>query len=110
MGSMPFGKYKGRPLQDLPASYLRWVLRECDLRPWLEDAIRRVLAGTDRQREWRREPEPGVDVPEDLIARWYRTLVMKWHPDRGGSTEAMQAVNDARELLVELLDEQVVRA
>lgn len=25
---MPFGKYKGEPLQDVPASYLRWLWNE----------------------------------------------------------------------------------
>ena len=26
--SMPFGKYKGRPIADLPGNYLNWFARE----------------------------------------------------------------------------------
>ena len=29
------------------------------------------------------------------VARWYRAMAAKYHPDRGGSTEQMQAINDA---------------
>lgn len=25
MSPMPFGKYKGRPMEDVPASYLHWL-------------------------------------------------------------------------------------
>src|SRR5262245_39258080 len=27
--TMPFGRYRGRPLVDLPTDYLRWLVREC---------------------------------------------------------------------------------
>lgn len=27
---MPFGKHKGKPMQDVPASYLRWLREESD--------------------------------------------------------------------------------
>ena len=29
--SMPFGKYKGKPMEDVPASYLDWLRDQ----PWL---------------------------------------------------------------------------
>jgi uncharacterized protein (DUF3820 family) len=28
---MPFGRYKGKPLAEVPASYLLWLARECKL-------------------------------------------------------------------------------
>jgi uncharacterized protein (DUF3820 family) len=28
MDLMPFGKYKGKPMQDVPASYLHWLWTE----------------------------------------------------------------------------------
>jgi curved DNA-binding protein CbpA len=40
----------------------------------------------------------------DVIDRWYRGLVMDYHPDRGGSKEAMQAVNDAHDRLRKLVE------
>jgi hypothetical protein len=46
-------------------------------------------------------PTPPV-LSESLIAGWYRRLALKYHPDRGGSHEAMKIVNDAREQLEKL--------
>jgi hypothetical protein len=38
---MPFGKHKGCPLTEIPAAYLRWVLRNCtNLEPGLKHAIK----------------------------------------------------------------------
>ena len=28
---MPFGKYKGEPVEDLPSSYIEWLLSETDV-------------------------------------------------------------------------------
>ena len=37
---MPFGKYKNRPLTEIPTNYMQWVLRNCvNLDPDLKDAI-----------------------------------------------------------------------
>jgi hypothetical protein len=27
---MPWGKYKGEEIEDIPSGYLRWLARECD--------------------------------------------------------------------------------
>ena len=37
---MPFGKYKGKPIHDLPAHYKRWLLSQQDLDPYLAAALR----------------------------------------------------------------------
>jgi curved DNA-binding protein CbpA len=37
-----------------------------------------------------------------MIRQWYRGLVLDFHPDRGGSHEAMQAINEAHERLRKL--------
>jgi hypothetical protein len=101
-----FGKHKGVPVSDVPTGYLRWVLRECEcIDPPLRAAVEDELA--------RRGSAPSAPagaghavVPWDgLVARWYRELTMKWHPDRGGSREGMQAVNDAHDRLRKLLQE-----
>jgi curved DNA-binding protein CbpA len=39
---------------------------------------------------------------KDLIGRWYREMSLRFHPDRGGSDEAMQAINHAHDRLKEL--------
>jgi hypothetical protein len=46
-------------------------------------------------------PTPPV-LSESLIAGWYRRLALKYHPDRGGSHEAMKIVNDACDQLRKL--------
>jgi hypothetical protein len=93
----------GLPLTEVPRSYLYWLLRECDLSEWLEAAVRAALHDSDD-----RPPPPQVAPPDGVLSRWYSVLVRRWHPDRGGSVEAMQAINDARDLLVEMLSEVTV--
>lgn len=53
---MPFGKYQGRDVDRLPKSYLKWLLRECDLSPELRRAVEDGLAGV------RYDPPTPVDV------------------------------------------------
>lgn len=40
---MPFGKYKGEPLEDLPTSYIEWLLGECNLERKLEQELQNQL-------------------------------------------------------------------
>ena len=37
---MPFGKYKGKPIDSIPCGYLKWILANCELREPLKTAIR----------------------------------------------------------------------
>jgi hypothetical protein len=39
MTTIPFGRYKDRPLPDIPASYLHWLLRETKLSSGLRAAV-----------------------------------------------------------------------
>lgn len=41
---MPFGKYKGEFVDELPADYVDWLLAECDLRPALQAELEAQLA------------------------------------------------------------------
>ena len=98
---MDFGKYKDRPVEDVPTSYLEWCLRKCEcLRPWLRRAIEAVLH--DRGRA---EPEPVPALPDLawVVSQWYREMALRFHPDRGGDVQVMQALNSAHERLKELL-------
>jgi uncharacterized protein (DUF3820 family) len=50
---MPFGKYKGVALEDMPTDYLEWCLREMNLRPDLAEEMEaqiRMRAGEGVQR------------------------------------------------------------
>jgi hypothetical protein len=103
---MPFGKYRGRPLSGVPFDYLVWVLENVSsLNPWLRRGItaeldRRVAAEEEYKPAPAPPPPPGglVDIAS-VVRTWYRELSMKYHPDRGGSHEAMTALNDAHERL-----------
>lgn len=104
----PFGKHRGKPLPDIPNGYLAWVLRECDLDPWLRAAVQCEL---QRRLDVAYGPSPGpgpgfhppVQLGE-IIRRWHREMALEFHPDRGGSNEAMKAINRAVERLRELVE------
>lgn len=36
---MPFGKHKGMPIADVPADYIKWLLRQDDVDPYLRQAL-----------------------------------------------------------------------
>ncbi len=96
---MPFGKYRDQELADIPTGYLQWLLtRELwpDLREAVADELELRKSGFTRQAK--QPPAPVLDV-----ADWYRKLSLQFHPDRGGSKEAMQAIHRAKELLEQML-------
>jgi hypothetical protein len=84
---MPFGKYKGEYIEFVPREYLEWLWDNITLREPLRSAVYRELHWEDD------EPIYQLDKA-DRIKQIYRQLAFKWHPDRGGSNEAMQAIND----------------
>ena len=101
-GRMPWGKYKDQLLRDIPPKYLLYVLRSRrPLPPGLRREIRELLgeeaAGVDQA--------PSTGDWQALLRRWHREMVLRFHPDRGGSHEAMAALNLAYERLKELLVE-----
>jgi hypothetical protein len=106
---MPWGKYRGRELADVPEDYLLWALDNCQrVGPSLRRAIEERLGMIGE----RPSPAPPPTVPTDLdrvIRTWHRQMTMKYHPDRGGTTEQMQLVNEGAELLRKLagLDRRV---
>ena len=110
MLTMPFGKHRGMPLNRVPPDYLVWVLDNVDLtnRPTLEEEIRIQLGLESAYRRPGPGPEPGVNGKalelEPVLKTWLRSLAMDFHPDRrGGSHEAMTAINEAHDRLRKLL-------
>jgi len=91
---MPFGKYKGRPLERVPESYLCWCLDNCEnLRPTLKLAIEQRLGLVEKPRGGQATTSGELGP---VLSDWHRDLVMRWHPDRcDGDTRIMQALNDA---------------
>ena len=115
-----FGKHKGKAVKSVPTGYLCWIVCEClRIRPGLllavvgelrrrdedVDALLRERADAERHRR-ERATQDAAPRPADIrpiIDKWYRQLVLDFHPDRGGSTEAMQVINEARERLLAML-------
>ena len=89
---MPFGKYRGRAVSELPEDYLEWLQENVDLRPPLAAAVAAALEAAEAAEMDARRYPVGIDA--ELVQRVYRRLAIKWHPDKGGNLEAMKAVNE----------------
>ncbi len=115
---MPFGRWRDHDLTEIDEGYLEWLLT-IELRDFLRAAVmdeledRRAEARRRReQRAW--EQRQRAETPKqprglegavviDLLREGYRVLALKHHPDRGGDTAAMQAVNLAAGWLREVV-------
>jgi len=101
MWTMPFGKWKGKSIDSIPADYLEWVLDNTEIEernPRLYQAILEEL-GIE---------SPGgkstIKPADDVVGKWYKKLATRFHPDKeGGSHEAMVAINEARDLLISMM-------
>ena len=120
VATFDFGKHAGKAVKDVPTGYLIWITVEClrirsvlllavvaELRRRGEDVDVLLRERADAERH-RREgvAQDAAPRPADIcsiIDRWYRQLVLDHHPDRGGSHEAMVAINDAHERLLAML-------
>ena len=92
MQILRFGKYRGWPVDDVPSAYLSWLWSNVPLQEPLLVEVRRSLF-----------PEVlEVVAPErDKVRRVYYELSKRWHPDKGGNLQAMQAVNEFYERLTD---------
>lgn len=79
-------------MRDIPEDYLEWLLENVELRGRLYGA---VVDALHRHETFELMPEPEPDTVRSI----YRELAMKYHPDRGGSTTAMAALNEFYERL-----------
>lgn len=106
---MPWGKYRGKLLTDIPTSYLLWVVREASYaKPKLKKAIVKLLRQRGQRESFQQaEPEKKTTAPPaspDVIKSWYREMTLRFHPDRTlDDGKAMSAINHAYTRLRELL-------
>jgi len=87
---MPFGKYRGSDLEELPDSYVLWLSANVQLREPLLSGIWEELQ--ERGLEVDQRPTTG-GLDAGRVKTVYRELSLQFHPDRGGNTEAMKAIN-----------------
>ena len=90
---MPFGKYRGFHVSEVPLSYLAWIFESLTGKPEIHEAaraeIRRRVSGYEAVYELDTKP-----LSMERVKRVYRTLAMEFHPDRnGGNGEAMKGIN-----------------
>jgi hypothetical protein len=121
---MPFGKHRGKRLISIPTEYLVWLRDENeDLDPELRKAVDHELSRRDDV-----PPPPGTTEPPKVtvpdvsgppvevrnvsplgqtlagsIRMMFRNLALKYHPDRGGSQKAMEALNELHDQVQELI-------
>jgi hypothetical protein len=97
---MPFGQYRGHLIRELPADYLAW-LWSIELRSPLREAVKAEM----ENRQCNSQPSAAMSADaRSIVRRWYRELAAEFHPDAGGSLEAMRALNIARDRLLKLLE------
>ena len=118
---LPFGRYRGRDIRNVPCDYLEWFLENVDsCSPALRRAIRELLDAaehdadpgwTDDRSAWTPEGGTGTatraDVGTDrliaIIESWRRRMAMQHHPDRVAAAEVMKAINVAADDLIKAL-------
>lgn len=87
---MPFGKFRGSPLSELPDGYLEWLGSLDNLREPLRSGVHAELR--------RRQAVPADEIralADDVVTTGFRVLALKCHPDTGGDTTVMALLNDA---------------
>jgi uncharacterized protein (DUF3820 family) len=105
---MPWGKYRGQLISEVPSGYLAFVVEGSNANPELKVVCKQVLAARfggvsepqPANRLWQRGYKPPPDssgVCREKLKRWYRRASLLAHPDRGGSTELMKLINELTE-------------
>lgn len=90
MAKLGFGKYRDYDLEEVPESYLQWLINNS------KEKIKQYESELERRL---RADEADATWIEKLVKRGWRELTKENHPDVGGSTASMQEINAAYEKL-----------
>jgi Putative quorum-sensing-regulated virulence factor len=110
---MPFGRYKGVELDEIPTQYLEWLARNVDLRGLLRGAVldqfelhRRNLGRDQRANHTFSTDAVTIQVARkdlELTAQvfnfGFRRAARVFHPDAGGDASVMIALNALAEAI-----------
>ncbi len=110
--TMPFGKFKGVELCNVPDSYILWVRENCDFHDEnLKDAVECEFESrfirTEVVVEYRRVNLTPAELVwcKKLINAGYRALAKTNHPDVGGDAKKMRELIDAKTNLLGAIGE-----
>jgi hypothetical protein len=96
---MPWGRHRGADLADVPESYLQWALENAEaMSSTLREAIRARL-GLPAEPPDTEAVATVVAKVHDAVRDVHRAMAVRFHPDKGGSNEAMIAVNHMHDCL-----------
>jgi len=106
---LPFGRYKGERLADVPTPYVEWLalIAERDpLRSEVDAELDRRAREEDAAgaSEFEEPPKPTDPPPlgvREIIVHGFRVAAMRTHADQGGSDAAMRQLLAAREWLIQ---------
>lgn len=91
--SMPFGKFKGVFITEIPTNYLCYAIEEFDLPIELQNQIKfEISIRLDIA------PIEVSNKTEQDFKNAYRKLSVKYHPDKGGSDIEMKVLNEFKDL------------
>ncbi|MFH0730751.1 MAG: DUF3820 family protein [Pseudomonadota bacterium] len=103
---IPFGKYKGEYVRYLPDDYLWWLCGQ----NFLKSPLCQVVRDEASQRwpdRFEALPDKQSETRPDLkraIQSVFWELANTFHPDHGGNTQAMQALNLFREKIMGVIE------
>jgi hypothetical protein len=91
MLKMPWGKFKGRPIDQVESSYLAWLIDNAES---LDENLRCAI-GEELGRRYAPKPTPcpEPEIAANVISAGVRSLAKTAHPDIGGDTRQMQLIN-----------------
>lgn len=90
---MRWGKHLGKDLEELPDAYLAWLI---DARQdWVQQKFPELHHAVVDEITRRGAEMPRPEILLQIINSGYRTLARAAHPDAGGRTIDMQALNNA---------------
>jgi hypothetical protein len=98
MITMPFGKYCGTPIDEIPFEYIEWLIDQDFLRQPLRSALEREFERRTCSQECH-EKTVDVSLIDEIVSAGLRSLSKKYHPDVGGDHEVMVALNNCADWL-----------
>jgi hypothetical protein len=101
---MPWGKFRGRDVRNVPTSYPAWIIETPHVRDARGRAAARELGrrfgdgGSERARAMAassRVPPALCSVAHEIVERGFRHRARERHPDHGGDHRRMIELNTA---------------